>query len=54
MKLGMPTLIELPDINKTADLCEELELSFIELNMNMPILGWANYIADFSGLRVWV
>ncbi len=36
MKLGMPTLIELPDIDKTVDLCEELGLSFIELNMNMP------------------
>ena len=36
MKLGMPTLIEIPDFNKTIDLCEELRLSFIELNMNMP------------------
>ncbi len=36
MKLGMPTLIELPDINKTIDLCDELGLSFIELNMNIP------------------
>ncbi len=36
MKLGMPTLIELPDIDKTVDLCKELGLSFIELNMNMP------------------
>ena len=35
-KLGMPTLIELPDIMKTVDLCKELGLSFIELNMNMP------------------
>lgn len=36
MKIGMPSLIELPDINKTINLCEELGLSFIELNMNMP------------------
>lgn len=36
MKIGMPTLIELPNINETINLCEELGLSFIELNMNMP------------------
>lgn len=36
MKLGMPTLIELPDVYRTVELCEELKLSFVELNMNIP------------------
>jgi sugar phosphate isomerase/epimerase len=36
MKFGMPTLIELSDLKSTADLCCELDLNFIELNMNMP------------------
>jgi sugar phosphate isomerase/epimerase len=35
-KLGMPALIEMPDLKGLVDLCQELELSFIELNMNMP------------------
>lgn len=34
--LGMPALIEMPDLHGLVDLCQELELSFIELNMNMP------------------
>lgn len=34
--LGMPALIEMPDLHRLVDLCQELELSFIELNMNMP------------------
>lgn len=34
--LGMPALIEMPDLPGLVDLCQELELSFIELNMNMP------------------
>lgn len=33
---GMPTLIELSDIEECAKLCSELGLDFIELNMNMP------------------
>ncbi len=36
MIFGMPTLIELPDINSAASLAKELGLSFIELNMNLP------------------
>lgn len=36
MKIGMSTLIEAPDIIKTVNMCKELGLSFIELNMNMP------------------
>ena len=34
--LGMPTLIEIPDIEDCAALCAELGLQFLELNMNMP------------------
>ena len=34
--LGMPTLIEIPDLDRTVELGQELGLSFIELNMNMP------------------
>lgn len=33
---GMPTLIELPDIEDCAKLCSELRLQFIELNMCLP------------------
>lgn len=32
----MPILIEVPDMIQTVKLCEELGLSFIELNMNIP------------------
>ncbi|NLI74671.1 MAG: sugar phosphate isomerase/epimerase [Euryarchaeota archaeon] len=34
--LGMPALIDMPDLTDLVDLCQELELSFIELNMNLP------------------
>lgn len=33
---GMPTLIETSTLEECAKLCAELELDFIELNMNMP------------------
>jgi sugar phosphate isomerase/epimerase len=36
MQLGMPTLIENRTLKENAALCEELGLSFIELNMNFP------------------
>lgn len=36
MDLGMPTLIELPEVEDCAALCAELGLQFVELNMNMP------------------
>ena len=36
MDLGMPTLIELPEVEDCAALCAELDLQFVELNMNMP------------------
>lgn len=36
MIFGMPTLIELNDLENTMMLCNELGLSFVELNMNLP------------------
>lgn len=35
-ELGMPTLIELPELVDCARLCRELGLQFVELNMNLP------------------
>ncbi len=36
MQYGMPTLIELPDMEGCARLCAELGLQFVEFNMNLP------------------
>lgn len=36
MKYGMPTLIENENIENCVTLCKELNLDFIELNMNLP------------------
>ena len=36
LTLGMPTLIELPDIEDCARLCRELGLQFVELSMCLP------------------
>lgn len=36
MDFGMPTLIELKTLAETVELCMDLGLKFIELNMNMP------------------
>lgn len=36
MKIGMPTLIEFNTIEENIELCKELNLNFIELNMNFP------------------
>lgn len=36
IRFGMPTLIELPSLEETLKLCRELELDFVELNMNLP------------------
>ena len=36
MQLGMPSLIEKPGIRESIQLCKELELDFLELNMNLP------------------
>jgi sugar phosphate isomerase/epimerase len=36
-QLGMPTLIEFDSLEENLELCKELDLDFIELNMNVPI-----------------
>ncbi len=36
LRLGIPTLIEMPDFERTVRLALDLEVEFIELNMNMP------------------
>ena len=36
MQYGMPTLIELPEIEDCAALCGQLGLQFVEFNMNLP------------------
>lgn len=36
LKYGMPTLIENQNIESCVELCKELNLDFIELNMNLP------------------
>ena len=36
MQFGMPTLIENRTFEENVQLCKELELNFIELNMNFP------------------
>lgn len=36
LDFGMPTLIELKSLEECAALCKELNLQFLELNMNLP------------------
>ena len=36
MKLGMPALLEHGTLAETAALCRELDLDFVELNLNLP------------------
>lgn len=36
MQFGMPTLIETKNLDECAALCRELQLDFVELNMNLP------------------
>lgn len=36
MDFGMPVLIEKKGLEENVDLCRELELQFVELNMNLP------------------
>ncbi|MBN2285814.1 MAG: sugar phosphate isomerase/epimerase [Tissierellales bacterium] len=43
-RIGMPALIELASFDDTVDLCRELSLDFIELNMNLP----SNFIENLD------
>lgn len=36
IQFGMPTLVEIKSLEECASLCHELNLDFIELNMNLP------------------
>ena len=49
MKYGMPSLIELPALEDNAKLCRELELDFVELNMNF--YPYQPHFLERSGLR---
>ena len=62
LQFGMPTLIELNSIRENVELCKELGLHFVELNMNMPyctILGCSdknnsdveNFIKKLTNLK---
>lgn len=37
MKFGMPTLLEFTSLEAQIELCKELELDFIEINLNIPL-----------------
>lgn len=49
MQFGMPTLIENRNLEENAELCSELGLDFLELNMNMPMYQ-VDKIGDIHGL----
>lgn len=48
MKIGLPALVEYTELNQLVDLCKELNLNFIELNMNMPY----NFIENINPLKL--
>lgn len=49
---GMPTLIELNSIKENVELCKELNLNFIELNMNMPYCTILGYNENDTSVKV--
>ena len=55
MQLGMPTMIELPDLEANAKVCRDLALQFVEINMNLPMfqpekLGAARTLSERYGV----
>lgn len=48
--IGMPTLIETADLESCAALCHELDLQFIELNMNLPQYQTENFDIPFFNM----
>ncbi len=44
--LGMPTLIELANVEVNIELCQNLDLAFVELNMNCPTYSPQNLGAN--------
>ena len=53
MTFGMPTLIEINGLEETMELCRELGLHFVELNMNLPQyqLNQMEKIEELKGLK---
>lgn len=49
MDLGMPTLIENRNLRENVELCRDVGLDFLELNMNMPMYQ-ADEIGRIPGL----
>ncbi len=47
MKFGMPSLIEIDSLEQNVALCRKLGLSFIEINMNLPLFQ----ISELRALR---
>jgi len=47
---GMPTLIECPGFRESLDLCNELGLSFVEINMNLP--EYQIGVLDVSNMKI--
>jgi sugar phosphate isomerase/epimerase len=48
LKIGLPALVEYTSIKQLVDLCTELNINFIELNMNMPY----NFIENINPLEL--
>ena len=46
MDFGMPNLIEAPTLQESTELCSELGLKFVELNMNFPQTGCGSVSSD--------
>jgi hypothetical protein len=44
----MPTLIECNSLDESIDLCKELKLDFIEININLPQYQKNNIDINFS------
>lgn len=48
MKIGMPALVEYTSLTQLVNLCLELKLNFIELNMNLPY----NFIENINPIEL--
>lgn len=44
MKFGMPTLVEFDNLEQNCQLCKQLELQFVELNLDLPYCIYAQNI----------
>ena len=48
MKFGMPTMIEYNTIEENVKLAKRLNLSFVELNMDLPYCILSDKLKDFA------